>query len=251
MSIEQEDADILEYYKSYGVLRRQIEILKLELKGLTSERERLKNEILSLLDKAEALRREVDELEEKRRVLESEIKRLEAEREKLVQEIQIVKTAGISAIKSYEESMVLTEVLQELLKKRKPSAEEERKVEEAVKKEALRVSEKERAAVKVEVKPREKKVEKPAAKKPVKRSVLATLIDKNMKSVLEVIAASDEIDVSEVALRTGLSLTSVRSIAAILWGYNLVEMRSEKIDDKISVKYRITEKGRKILEELA
>lgn len=39
MNINEEDTDILDYYKSYGVLRRQIEILKLELKGLTDERE--------------------------------------------------------------------------------------------------------------------------------------------------------------------------------------------------------------------
>lgn len=267
MNLDKEDLDILEYYKSYGVLRRQVEILKLELKGLTNERERLKNEILSLLDRVETLRREVDELEDKRRELIEEIKRLEEEKEKLSKELQIIRTAGISVSKSYEDSLALTKALQELLLGKREEV--ERKSEELEKPEE-KVTEKppavEKPAVKVEerteekpkiveeekkVQPPKPKEKKEVAKKPPK-SVLASLLDENMKKILKALSSGQEVVFKDLVSQTNLPEASVRSLAAILWGYNLIEMKTEKDESgKIVVKYILTDKGKKILEEIA
>jgi len=262
MNLNKEDIDILEYYKSYGVLRRQVEILKLELKGLTNERERLKNEILSLLDRVEALRREVDELEDKRRELIEEIKRLEEEKEKLSRELQIMKIAGISISKSYEDSLALTKALQELLLGKKEKV--ERKLEKLEKPEE-KVAEKP-PAVKVEegaeekpkiveeerkAQPPKPKEKKEVTKKPPK-SVLASLLDENMKKILKALSSGQEVVFEDLVSQTNLPEASVRSLAAILWGYNLVEMKTEKDESgKIVVKYILTDKGKKILEEIA
>ncbi|RLE92765.1 MAG: hypothetical protein DRN04_09215 [Thermoprotei archaeon] len=256
MNLDKEDLDILEYYKSYGVLRRQVEILKLELKGLTNERERLKNEILSLLDRVETLRREVDELEDMRRELIEEIKRLEEEKEKLSRELQIMRTAGISVSKSYEDSLALTKALQELLLGKREEV--ERKPEELEKPEE-KVTEKpsagEKPAVKVEeekkVQPPKPKEKKEVAKKPPK-SVLASLLDENMKKILKALSGSQEVVFKDLVSQTNLPGASVRSLVAILWGYNLVEMKTEEDESgKIVVKYILTDKGKKILEEIA
>jgi len=72
-----------------------------------------------------------------------------------------------------------------------------------------------------------------------------------MKKILKALSSGQEIVFEDLVSKTGLPETSIRSLAAILWGYNLVKMKTEKDDSgKIIVKYILTDKGKNILEEI-